>query len=138
MSSGQQEPRAVPPTTRISRLTGSPGLGWANVISAAVPLIERLGVATRVEVDPPTLADRLLAETLAHDGCVIGPPMTGAWSGCQAPAEQRRCRERRSAYLPAQAERPRGSKAVVRGRGGWVWRRWWSVQAVRQATDAVG
>jgi hypothetical protein len=33
----------------------------------------------RVEVDPPTLADRLLAETLAHDGCVIGPPMTGAW-----------------------------------------------------------
>jgi hypothetical protein len=49
------------------------------VISAAVPLIERLGVATRVEVDPPTLADRLLAETLAQDGCVIGPPMTGAW-----------------------------------------------------------
>jgi hypothetical protein len=49
------------------------------VISAAVPLIERLGVATRAEVDPPTLADRLLAETLAQDGCVIGPPMTGAW-----------------------------------------------------------
>jgi hypothetical protein len=31
------------------------------------------------EVDPPTLADRLLAETNACDGCVIGPPMTGAW-----------------------------------------------------------
>ena len=57
----------------------APAWGWANVISAAVPLMERLGVATRAEVDPPTLADRLLAETLAEDGCVIGPPMTGAW-----------------------------------------------------------
>jgi SAM-dependent methyltransferase len=58
----------------------APAWGWANVISAAVPLMERLGVATRAEVDPPTLADRLLAETLACDGCVIGPPMTGAWA----------------------------------------------------------
>jgi SAM-dependent methyltransferase len=57
----------------------APAWGWANVISAAVPLMERVGVATRAEVDPPTLADRLLAETLAQDGCVIGPPMTGAW-----------------------------------------------------------
>jgi len=31
------------------------------------------------EVDAATLADRLLAETVACDGCVIGPPMTGAW-----------------------------------------------------------
>jgi hypothetical protein len=30
-------------------------------------------VATRAEVDPAALADRLLAETLACDGCVIGP-----------------------------------------------------------------
>jgi SAM-dependent methyltransferase len=57
----------------------APAWGWANVISATVPLMERLGVATRDEVDPPTLAARLLAETLASDGCVIGPPMTGAW-----------------------------------------------------------
>jgi hypothetical protein len=41
--------------------------------------MERLGVATRDEVDPPTLADRLLTESLAQDGSVIGPPMTGAW-----------------------------------------------------------
>jgi len=59
--------------------TDSPGWAWANVISAAVPLMERLGVATRDEVDPPTLADRLLTETIASDGCVYGPPMTGAW-----------------------------------------------------------
>ena len=42
--------------------------------------MERLGVATRAEVDPATLADRLLTETLAHDGCVLGPPMVGAWA----------------------------------------------------------
>jgi hypothetical protein len=41
--------------------------------------MERLGVTTAAEVDPATLAGRLLAETLACDGCVIGPPMTGAW-----------------------------------------------------------
>jgi SAM-dependent methyltransferase len=58
----------------------APAWGWANVVSAAVPLMERLGVATRAEVDPATLANRLLAETLAHDGCVITPPMTGAWN----------------------------------------------------------
>jgi SAM-dependent methyltransferase len=57
----------------------APAWGWANVISAAVPLMEKLGVATQDEVDPPTLADRLLAETVGCDGCVIGPPMTGAW-----------------------------------------------------------
>jgi SAM-dependent methyltransferase len=58
----------------------APAWGWANVVAAAVPLMERLGVATRADVDPATLADRLLAETLAEDGCVIGPPMTGAWT----------------------------------------------------------
>jgi SAM-dependent methyltransferase len=57
----------------------APAWGWANVVSAVVPLMERLGVTTRSDVDPATLADRLLAETLACDGCVIGPLMTGAW-----------------------------------------------------------
>ncbi|MBO3748757.1 class I SAM-dependent methyltransferase [Streptosporangiaceae bacterium NEAU-GS5] len=58
----------------------APAWGWANIFGAAVPLMERLGVATRAEVDPETLAGRLLADTLAYDGCVIGPPMTGAWT----------------------------------------------------------
>jgi SAM-dependent methyltransferase len=58
---------------------GAPAWAWANVVSATVPLMEQTGVATRTQVDPATLADRLLAETLACDGCVIGPPMTGAW-----------------------------------------------------------
>ncbi|WP_034216577.1 class I SAM-dependent methyltransferase [Actinoplanes subtropicus] len=58
----------------------APAWAWANVISAAVPLMERHGIATRADLDPPTLADRLLAETLAADGCVLGPPMYGAWA----------------------------------------------------------
>jgi SAM-dependent methyltransferase len=57
----------------------APAWGWANVVIGMVPLMERLGVATRAEVDPETLADRMLAEVLACDGCVICPPMTGAW-----------------------------------------------------------
>ena len=59
--------------------THAPAWAWANVIGATVPLMD-LGVATRAEVDPPTLAARLLADTLACDGAVLGPPMTGAWA----------------------------------------------------------
>jgi SAM-dependent methyltransferase len=58
----------------------APAWAWANVICAAVPLMERTGVATRAEVDPDTLADRLLTEILAVDGCGMGPPMIGAWT----------------------------------------------------------
>jgi SAM-dependent methyltransferase len=58
----------------------APSWGWANVVSGVVPLMERLGVAEQSEVDPATLADRLQAEISAYDGCVIGPPMTGAWT----------------------------------------------------------
>jgi hypothetical protein len=58
----------------------APAWAWANIVSAAVPLMERTGVATSAEVDPATLADRLLAEILGCGGCVITPPMTGAWA----------------------------------------------------------
>jgi SAM-dependent methyltransferase len=57
----------------------APAWAWANVVSAAIPLMEKTGVATRAEVDASTLADRLLAEALGSDSCVIAPPMTGAW-----------------------------------------------------------
>jgi SAM-dependent methyltransferase len=58
----------------------APAWGWANIVSAAVPLMEKLGVASQADVDPPTLASRLLAEVNRCDGCVIAPPFTGAWT----------------------------------------------------------
>jgi SAM-dependent methyltransferase len=54
--------------------------GWANVVAGVVPLMERLGIATSDQVDPPTLADRLRAELASNDGIMLGPPMIGAWS----------------------------------------------------------
>jgi len=58
----------------------APAWAWASVVSAAVPMMEATGVASYAEVDPPTLASRLLAELLAADACCFGPPMTGAWT----------------------------------------------------------
>jgi len=54
--------------------------GWGNVVAAAVPLMERFGVATRQDVDPATLPQLLVAETIASGGCAIAPLMTGAWA----------------------------------------------------------
>jgi ubiquinone/menaquinone biosynthesis C-methylase UbiE len=54
--------------------------GWANVIRGVVPLMERLGVVTSDEVDPASLAERLLVEIVSNDGIVICPPMIAAWS----------------------------------------------------------
>lgn len=57
----------------------APAWGWANVVRGAVPLMERLGVATAGEVDAETLADRLLSDVRSEEGIVIGPPLVGAW-----------------------------------------------------------
>ncbi|HEY2526671.1 MAG TPA: class I SAM-dependent methyltransferase [Xanthobacteraceae bacterium] len=54
--------------------------GWANVVLGVLPLIERLGVATAADLQPDTLAERLLRDVLAADGIVIGPPLVGAWA----------------------------------------------------------
>ncbi len=58
----------------------APAWGWANLVRGALPLMERLGVATAAEVDPETLADRLLSDVREEEGIVIGPPLVGAWS----------------------------------------------------------
>ena len=57
----------------------APAWGWANLVRGAVPLMERLGVATAGEVDAETLSDRLLSDVLSDEGIVIGPPLIGAW-----------------------------------------------------------
>ncbi|MHA6618399.1 methyltransferase domain-containing protein [Pseudonocardia sp. DLS-67] len=58
----------------------APAFGWANPARVALPLMERLGIATAAEVDPDTLTDRLLAEVHAAQGVVLGPCMYGAWA----------------------------------------------------------
>ena len=73
----------VPEMTLESFVAGgpdAPAWGWANLIRGVIPLMERLGVVTSADVQPDTLADRLLAELTAANGIVIGPPMIGAWS----------------------------------------------------------
>lgn len=59
---------------------GLPVWGWSNVVAGVVPLMEQLGVVTAAEVQPDTLAERLLAELRAAQGIVIGPPLIAAWS----------------------------------------------------------
>jgi ubiquinone/menaquinone biosynthesis C-methylase UbiE len=53
--------------------------GWANVVRGVLPLMERLRVTTTADLQPDTLAERLLRDVLAADGIVIGPPLVGAW-----------------------------------------------------------
>jgi hypothetical protein len=48
--------------------------------AAMLPLMERLGIAASDEVDPSTLADRLLAELVENDGVMITPLLVGAWT----------------------------------------------------------
>ena len=42
--------------------------------------MERLGVATMVEVDAETLGERVLQELIACNGVVVGRSEIGAWS----------------------------------------------------------
>lgn len=58
----------------------APAFGWANIARAALPLMERFGIATAAEVDPDSLTDRLLAEARAEQAVVISPHLYGAWA----------------------------------------------------------
>jgi SAM-dependent methyltransferase len=57
----------------------APAWAFANLIRGVLPLMERLGIASRDAVDPETLDDRLLAEVAASDG-ILTVAMFGAWS----------------------------------------------------------
>jgi SAM-dependent methyltransferase len=64
----------------VSGGTNALAWGWAAVIQGVLPVMERLGVTTEAEVQPNTLAERLLSDTLAANGIVIWPPLVGAWT----------------------------------------------------------
>lgn len=57
----------------------SPAFGWANLIGALLPVMERLDITTADAIGLDTLTERLDAEISAHNGTVLGPLMYGAW-----------------------------------------------------------
>ena len=52
----------------------------AHTIRSLLPLMERLGIATRDEVTVETLGERLRAEVVAARGVVTWAPLVGAWT----------------------------------------------------------
>jgi SAM-dependent methyltransferase len=62
------------------------GAGWAGyailaeTVRSLLPVMEATGLATAVEVDPDTLADRLRADVMATGGVAASPPLIGAWA----------------------------------------------------------
>ena len=58
----------------------APAFMWADLIRSVIPTLERAGIATMAEIDPDTLEERLLADTVAADGVVLTMVMVGAWS----------------------------------------------------------
>ena len=53
---------------------------WANVMLGVLPLMERFGITNAAELQPDTLAERLLDELRPAQGIVNSPPMIGAWA----------------------------------------------------------
>ena len=52
----------------------------ADIIASLLPMMERFGVATAVEVQIETLAERLKEEAKNGDGILISPSLVGAWT----------------------------------------------------------
>lgn len=66
--------------TEVGGGTRARAWAWANVMGGVLPLLERLGITTRAELDPDTLVDRLVQDVRDANGVVIVPPMVGAWA----------------------------------------------------------
>lgn len=52
----------------------------AEVIRSLLPMIEKAGIATAVEVDVDSLRDRIQQELSAADSITIAPSLIGAWT----------------------------------------------------------
>jgi ubiquinone/menaquinone biosynthesis C-methylase UbiE len=52
----------------------------AQSLFSLLPAMERLGIASAAEVGIETLADRLRAEAIAGDHCILMPRLVGAWA----------------------------------------------------------
>jgi hypothetical protein len=58
----------------------APGLGLGQPRAWDAAVMERLGVATAADVQPDSLAERLLDDVRASDGIVIEAPLISAWA----------------------------------------------------------
>jgi hypothetical protein len=52
----------------------------ADLVKSLLPVMERLRIATALEVDVATLERRIRAEVVAGQGVVLYPALIGAWS----------------------------------------------------------
>ena len=52
----------------------------ADVLRSLLPVIERTGMATLADVDIDGMAERLRQEAVAHNACIMLPPLVGAWA----------------------------------------------------------
>jgi hypothetical protein len=72
----------MPQTIISGRVEGGPRLPiydyYAGVAHSLLPVMERLGLASDFDVDD--IADRLRAEAVASNACIIPPPLVGAWT----------------------------------------------------------
>jgi hypothetical protein len=52
----------------------------AGVVQALLPVMEKLNIASAIEVNLPTLAQRIQDEVVSSNGVVLSPGIIGAWS----------------------------------------------------------
>jgi hypothetical protein len=52
----------------------------AQTLLSLLPAIQRLGIASPAELGIETLADRLRADAIAGDHCILMPRLVGAWA----------------------------------------------------------
>ena len=67
--------------SRVEAGADSPGPAFfAETVRNLMPLIERMGLATRDEVGIDTLEERVRAEMLRQNGVIVPPSLIGAWA----------------------------------------------------------
>jgi hypothetical protein len=57
----------------------------AQTLYSLLPTMERLGIASAADVGIETLAERLRADAIAGDHCILMPRLVGAWATHTAP-----------------------------------------------------
>lgn len=95
----------------------------ASVLRTLLPVIMKLGIATAVEVDIDTLADRLREATIAANACWLSPVLVGAWARTGEPEQLAAIERSRSTAAsrvghgrPPYETQPRGRGRLARAK----------------------